>query len=148
VMWHIAFAVDDLEQAMEQWGQALNLQWQVVRRVTVPRTDEHGNHFDVDTKFAIAAGLPYAIEVFEQTPGTPLAAPEGTTFHHIGYWAQDMVAEARRLESLGWRCTGGPIVPDSRSLFFTGSLGITIEPCFLGVSRPGLEEYYPREGTE
>src|SRR5258708_30028185 len=58
----------------------------------------------------------FAFEMWQAIPGTPLAAPQHSILHHIGYWVDDLAAERERLASNGWPCfVSGRSIHASRS---------------------------------
>ncbi|MFC8826900.1 VOC family protein [Streptomyces sp. NPDC057137] len=145
MIWHVAFAVDDLDRAMREFGTALLLDWRPVKHYVGVTKDEFGTVHEIDTRLTFATAGSCAFELFEATPGTPNAPREGTAFHHLGYWAENLVDESERLRQCGWVCKGGPEKPDaeSRAMFSAGPLGVFIEACNVTLPRAGLEKYYP-----
>ena len=143
MIWHVAFSVDNIEEAMEQFGAALNLQWLPIKDFSGQSTDAEGKSYLLQTRLTFATAGPCALEVFERVPGTPNEPAAGTVFHHMGYWTGDLGAERERLAECGWTHRGGPTGSDSRAAFFAGSLGIFIEACNSGIPRTGLDKYYP-----
>jgi hypothetical protein len=51
---------------------------------------------------------PFAVEVWQAIPGTPLDMPQDGGVHHIGYWVDNLPAEANRLDVLGYPATPRP----------------------------------------
>jgi hypothetical protein len=139
-IWHIGLAVPDLERGMAEFGTLFGLTWRpvVVRSMTM--TDEHGAAHDVDCHVTFSLGGPFAVELWQALPGTPLATPPGGSFHHVGYWTDDHAAEKQRLADLGY--------PDFlRSepglLIARGPGNVRVEPCDLGRDQPYLRDLYP-----
>lgn len=144
MIWHIAFAVDRLEQAMERFGAALDLDdWTPIKEFEGDNAHADGTPFRLRTRLTFATAGPCALELFEAVPGTPNEPARGTVFHHMGYWTDDVGAERDRLAACGWAPAGGRATSDSRAAFFSGSLGILFEACNATIQRPGLERYYP-----
>ena len=85
-------------------------------------------------------GGPFAVEVWQAIPGTPLDVPEAGGVHHIGYWVDDPAAEAERLGALGYPgyATAGPT-----PLLNRGPAGTLIELCDLHSDRPSLRDLFP-----
>jgi len=138
-IWHIAFAVPDLEQGMKEFGAAFGLDWRPVHRADAVLTDERGRDHEVTCTFTFSVGSPFAIEMWQAVPGTPLAAPGDTVLHHVGYWVEDLAAEAARLERRGWPCfmTGHSVA------VHRGPGGIMLEPCDVMRDRPFLRDLFP-----
>lgn len=143
MIWHIAFAVDDIEVAMDQFGRALNLTWNPIKEFAGDNVDAQGKPFVLKTRLTFAAAGPCALELFERVAGTPIEPARGTAFHHLGYWTDDVSDERARLEQCGWFHAGGPTTSASRAAFFSSSLGIFIESCNATIPRVGLEKYFP-----
>src|SRR6478672_1171810 len=100
-VWHVAFAVPDIKQGMSELTTAFGVEWRPLHRTEVTLEDEQGQRHDVSCTFTFSAGGPFAFEMWEAIPGTPLATPERSILHHIGYWVDDLDAESRRLASHG-----------------------------------------------
>jgi hypothetical protein len=66
--------------------------------------------------------------------------PEGGGVHHIGYWVDDLAAEGRRLDALGYPryATAG-----ATPLLNRGPAGTLIELCDLHSDRPSLRDLFP-----
>ena len=143
MIWHVAFAVPDLDEGMEQFGTALGLDWLPVKHYRAETVDAQGKSFLLDTRLTFATGGPCAVELFQSVPGTPYAPADGTIFHHLGYWTENLASERSRLESCSWFHQGGPTDAESRAAFFAGPTGIFIEACRSTLARPGLDKYYP-----
>ena len=138
-VWHVAFAVPDIEVGMRDLSDAFGVAWRPVHRSEVTLLDEHGSSHDVSCTFTFSVGAPFAFEMWEAIPGTPLAAPEHSILHHIGYWVDDLDAETSRLESHGWPC-----VVSGRSIaIHRGPGGLMLEPCDLRRDRPFLRDLFP-----
>lgn len=147
MIWHVAFAVDNLDEAMDQFGTALNLDWLPIKNFSGQSVLADGTPYLLETRLTFATAGPCALELFERVPGTPNEPAEGTVFHHMGYWTGDMSAERDRLTECGWFHAGGPTEADSRAAFFSSTLGIFLEACNSTIDRAGLEKYYPGQGT-
>ncbi|MEV6171403.1 VOC family protein [Streptomyces sp. NPDC051954] len=141
-IWHIGFAVPDLEQGMAEFGTLFELAWRpvVVRSLTMK--DGHGHAHDVDCHVTFSLGGSFAVELWQAIPGTPLAVPESGYFHHIGYWADDHAAEKRRLATLGY---GDLLRSDPGLLIALGPGNVRVEPCDLQRDQPYLRDLYPRD---
>ena len=85
-------------------------------------------------------GGPFAVEVWQAIPSTPLDMPEAGGVHHIGYWVDDLAAEAKRLDALGYPsyATAG-----TTPLLNRGPAGTLIELCDLHSDRPSLRDLLP-----
>ena len=85
-----------------------------------------------------------AVEVWQAIPGSPLDIPEGGGVHHIGYWVDDLAAEAKRLDALGYaRLRHGR----HHAAAEPGTFRHLIELCDLHGDRPSLRDLFP-SGSE
>ena len=89
---------------------------------------------------AFSLGGPFAVEVWQAIPGSPLDIPEGGGVHHIGYWVDDLAAEAKRLDALGY---AGYATAGTTPLLNRGPAGTFIELCDLHSDRPSLRDLFP-----
>lgn len=147
-IWHIAFAVDKLEPAIEEFSKVLGLgEWTPIKHFVGDALDADGKPYRIDTRLTFATDGPVAIELFETVPDTPNAPAKGTSFHHLGIWGGSIPEEKARLEEAGWFLTGGDTSEESRAAFFSSKLGIWFEACNVNAQRKGLEKYYPATST-
>src|SRR5882757_747615 len=139
-IWHIGLAVPDLKQRIAEFGTLIELTWRpvVVRSLTMK--DGHGRSHDVQCHVTFSLGDPFAVELWQAIPGTPLAMPQGGCFHHIGYWVDDHAAEKRRLAELGY---GDFLRSDPGLLIAHGPGNVLVEPCDLQRDQPYLRDLYP-----
>ena len=139
-IWHIGIAVADLESGKHEFGKVFGLIWRPTRVRRLTLTDEDGVEHAVECRVTFSEGGPFAVELWEGIPGTPLAAPVGGGVHHIGYWVDDPSAEDMRLAALGF--THFATVGD-RPLLNLGPSGTVIELCDLHSDRPQLRDLFP-----
>ena len=141
-IWHIGMAVPDLERAQAELGELFGLQWRpvVVRSLTL--TGPAGERYDVDCHVTFSLGGPFAVELWQSIPGTPLETPASGWVHHLGYWVDDFAGEGERLARLGHP----PVLANGDApLLNRGPGGLLIEPCNLHRDQPYLRDLYPPE---
>jgi len=111
-----------------------------VRKLTL--ADAGGRTYDVECHVVFSLGGPFAVEVRQAIPGTPLDMPQAGGLHHIGYWVDDLATEAERLHALGYpsHATAG-----ASPLLNRGPAGTLIELCDLHSDRPSLRDLFPPE---
>jgi hypothetical protein len=141
-IFHIGLAVPDLQKGMAEIGQLFDLTWRPVRIAKMTFVDSSGRSSDVEIRVTFSLGAPFAVELWEAIPGTPLAMPDSGYFHHIGYWVDDLADEGTRLDKLGYptAATAGTTV-----LLKHGPGGLLLEPESVHVDRPSLRDLYPPE---
>jgi catechol 2,3-dioxygenase-like lactoylglutathione lyase family enzyme len=141
-IWHIGIAVPDLQKGQQELGEIFGLAWRPARVRELTLADAAGRQFDVECHVAFSLGGPFAVEVWQAIPGTPLDMPQAGGVHHIGYWVDDLATEAKRLDALGYPsyATAG-VTP----LLNRGPAGTLIELCDLHSDRPSLRDLFPPE---
>jgi Glyoxalase/Bleomycin resistance protein/Dioxygenase superfamily len=94
----------------------------------------------VEINVAFSLGGRFAVEVWQAVPGTPLDIPESGGVHHIGYWVDDLAAEAKRLDTLGYPsfATAG-----TAPLLTRGPAGTLVELCDPHSDHPSLRDLFP-----
>lgn len=119
---HAAFVVADLDTTAASLGEVLGVRWAPVQHLDAPiHTPEgpaaSGFRFTYSTPTSGAS----LIELIEARAGTPWELPEGRSwaFHHLGFYAADLGADAAELEAAGWPLTAtrGP-GPQPRSFTY------------------------------
>lgn len=122
ILYHIGLIVADLEAAAAEFSALLGLEWAVPRerqlRVKTPDGDA-----DVGFRFTYsraADGAPM-IELVQGWPDTPWWVAEGepAVLHHIGFWSDDLAADAGRLEEAGARIEMQLVNRDGTPRLFT-----------------------------
>jgi hypothetical protein len=141
-IWHFALAVPNIEQGMEEVGNAFDVTWRPVHRAETVLQDEHGVDHEVECLFTFSEGGPPSIEMWQSVPDTPLAPPGDTWLHHIGYWVNDLPKESERLEGHGFPC----FMSAHSIAVHRGPGGLMLEPCDVNRDRPFLRDLFP-EGT-
>jgi catechol 2,3-dioxygenase-like lactoylglutathione lyase family enzyme len=141
-IWHIGIAVPDLEKGQKELGAVFGLRWRPARVRKLTLTDPAGRPYEVECHVVFSRGGPFAVEVWQAIPGTPLDMPQAGGVHHIGYWTGDLAAEANRLDALGYPryATVG-----TTPLLNRGPAGTLIELCDLHSDRPSLRDLFPPE---
>ena len=141
-IWHIGIAVHDLEKGQKELSEVFGLRWRPARVRKLTLLDAAGGPFAVECHVVFSLGGPFAVEVWHAIPGTPLGVPAAGGVHHIGYWVDDLAAEAKRLDALGYPsyATAG-----TTPLLNRGPAGTLIELCDLHSDRPSLRDLFPPE---
>jgi hypothetical protein len=139
-IWHFGMAVPDLAAGMAEVGELFGLSWRPVVVRSLSLTGGDGRVYDVDVHVTFSLGGPFAVELWQSIPDTPLATPESGWFHHVGYWVDDFGQEAERLAGLGYPSV---LANGSLPLLNRGPGGLVVEPCNLGRDQPYLRDLYP-----
>ncbi|MFD3519843.1 VOC family protein [Streptomyces sp. NPDC058653] len=139
-IWHVGVAVEDLEEGKREFGEVFGLSWRPTRVRALTLTDAVGADHEVECQVTFSEGGPFAVELWESIPGTPLEAPRGGGVHHIGYWVDDLARENARLSALGF---GPRTTVGGRPLLNAGPSGTVVELCDLHSDRPQLRDLFP-----
>ena len=139
-IWHIGIAVPDLDKGQTELGDVFGLRWRPARVRKLTLADAAGRPYAAECHVVFSLGGPFAVEVWQAIPGTPLDLPQASGVHHIGYRAGDLAAEATRLDALGYPryATAG-----AAPLLNRGPAGTLIEPCDPHSDRPSLRDLFP-----
>jgi catechol 2,3-dioxygenase-like lactoylglutathione lyase family enzyme len=141
-IWHVGMAVPDLDKGLAAIGELFDLTWRPVVTRSMTIKDESGRPHDIDCHVTFSFGGPFAVEVWQAIPDTPLAMPESGYVHHLGYWVDDYAAERERLRALGYP----PLLTSDPTLLISRGPGnILIEPCDLQRDQPYLRDLYPAD---
>ncbi len=76
-IWHIGIAVPDLEEGQKELGEVFGLRWRPARVRKLTLADPASTvPYEVECHVAFSLGTPFAVEVWQAIPGTPLDMPE------------------------------------------------------------------------
>jgi hypothetical protein len=104
---HVGHIVADLVIAMDQYTQELGVRWAPIV--------EYGRGKN-RSRFSCTVGGRVLIEVIEQVPGTLWTPENGSPFHHLAYWTDDLAAATTALVERGLVVeAGGPTFAYLRS---------------------------------
>jgi hypothetical protein len=145
-IWHAGFIVDRLEDAMDELSAALGLQWNDIHHIHDQTLGGPDNTtWNLSTRVVFSLELPLSLELIEPSPGTLNVRRGNSAFHHLGYWAEDLVAEERRLAGLAMPCVMFRTDETElrRILVTQGPYDVLLEATNTLTSRPGLEHFYP-----
>jgi len=139
--FHVGIVVDDLQAALAELTDLFGYEWCSLLAVETPVVlgDEE---ILLGLTFAYSKSTP-RIEVIQSIPGT-LWVPAATSgVHHLGYWSDDVAADAERLMKRGYAREATGIRPDGEPVwaYHRSASGPRIEL----VSRQlqgGLEQYW------
>ena len=114
-LFHVGIVTHDLEATQTQLSSLLGYEWGpeigAPLEVTLP-----SGLVTVEVRCAFSITTP-RLEVVRSVPGTFWEPAEGSGVHHVGYWSDDVDADAAELASQGYVTEATRSGPDG-SLFF------------------------------
>jgi hypothetical protein len=105
--FHVGIVVPRLEAALEHLTTTLGVSWMPIIETEVPVSiGDTGVDGHVSLRFAYSVEDPH-FEVIEEAPGSvwvcnsgsPGVFTTGSNLHHIGFWADDLPTDSRRLQA-------------------------------------------------
>jgi hypothetical protein len=97
--FHTGFVVRDLEAAVEGLRGVFGVRWTAVQTAEFDAWTPNGR-MRTGTRYVYSVEEPH-MELIEAREGTLWSATTGFDLHHLGFWVDDLAAEAARLEKLG-----------------------------------------------
>ncbi|WP_405854928.1 VOC family protein [Streptomyces sp. NBC_01515] len=138
--FHLGFVVEDFEGTLAEFSAAFGYEWCAEIGGAVPLTLPTGNAV-LDISCAYSRTVP-RLEIVRRIPGTLWEPVAGGGVHHVGYWSDDVAADAAELIGQGF------VTEASRSAsggapfaFLRGPSGLLVE-LVDRVARPGLEKVW------
>ena len=99
--FHVGIVVDDLDAALAELTELFGYQWCPQMAVRTPVLLATGET-ELDLRFTYSATTP-RVEVIQSRPGTLWIPASGSHIHHLGYWSDDVAADAVQLAERGHR---------------------------------------------
>ncbi|GAA3725965.1 VOC family protein [Gordonia hankookensis] len=114
-MFHVGIVTDDLETTRSQLSELLRYEWgpEIAAPIEV---DLAGGSATVEITCAYSTTTP-RLEVIRSVPGTFWESVGGSGIHHVGYWSDDVGADAAELERLGYMTEATRRAPDGSPFF-------------------------------
>jgi len=112
-IFHIGIRVPNIETAMEEMGESLNLTWAelVENPSQVLWTPDNGQQ-SIPLKFVYSCEGDQHLELLEGQPGSFWDGNQNPGVHHFGVWVDDVKTETERLMGLKWELLGAAKSPD------------------------------------
>jgi hypothetical protein len=129
--YHVGIVVEDLDDARARLTELVGVRWgPVIRLDAVEYRSASGEDIELPTAMCYSAGE-FALELIEETPGTPWVRNEHSNLHHLGFWSDrfvedgaDLAGRACPLELAG---RSGALAPATFAYHRDDVLGIRIE---------------------
>jgi Glyoxalase/Bleomycin resistance protein/Dioxygenase superfamily len=98
--FHAGIVVDDFDATLSALSELFGYEWGEEIRATVPVQLPQGE-ITIDLGFVYSLTLP-RLEIIRTIPGTLWTQSPGSSVHHLGYWSDDVEADAARLADKGY----------------------------------------------
>lgn len=144
-LFHVGIVVPDLDAARARFTELLGVRWGPVVEGDIEVRDADGCDRVVPNRICYSTAPPY-LELIQEVPGTPWVCNEHSNLHHIGYFSDDLVADAARLRSVGCpleMLDGHGDTPPAVWTYHRDPLGVRIEHVASSL-RPMLEQLVTR----
>lgn len=114
-LFHVGIVTADLEATQAQLTELLGYEWGpevgAPTEVILPSGER-----TLDLRCAYSITTP-RLEVVRSIPGTFWESSPGSGIHHVGYWSDDVAADAAKLGQLGYVTEATRNMPDGAAFF-------------------------------
>lgn len=119
-LYHAGIRVVDIDSAMTEMGELLDLTWATVQHNDAQAvwTPDRGLE-TVPLTFVYSCQGPQHVELLQGAPGTVWDGSDDPGVHHLGVWVDDVGAETRRCLDAGWELAAAGASPDDGFGAFT-----------------------------
>lgn len=115
-VYHVGFVVPDLDEAIATLEPALGVHFTEPMELAGLSVENRNGPAEVALRLVYSA-RPVHVELIESAPGSLWDFDDRARGHHLGVWADDVAAEADRLDALGLRRTWWAAGADGRTVF-------------------------------
>ena len=116
-IFHIGIRVPNIEAAMEEMGESLNVTWaELVENSSQGLWTPDDGQQSIPLKYVYSCEGDQHLELLEGQPGSFWDGNENPGVHHFGVWVDDVKVETERLLGLDWKLLGS-----AKSLGFLSS---------------------------
>jgi hypothetical protein len=139
--FHAGVVVDDFGAALDDLSNLFGHEWCPTMSVSTPVVLPEGE-ITLDLVFTYSKTTP-RLEVIKSVPGTLWTPAPGSGIHHLGYWSDDVVADAARLTARGYAAEATGVRPDGAAVwaYHRSPSGPRIELVSRDIAE-GLEGYW------
>ena len=117
--YHLGVRVPDIDAAMREMGESLNLTWCSLQEREQQVWTAEGGLETIPLRFTYSAEGPQHVELLDGAPGTIWDGRQQPGVHHVGVWVDDVAAETKALVAKGWTVVAAQNTPDSGFGVFT-----------------------------
>jgi hypothetical protein len=139
--FHVGVVVHDLDAALTELSALFGYEWCPQLAVSTPVVLPEGEA-TLDLVFTYSRTEP-RVEVIQSMPGTLWVPAEGSGIHHLGYWSDDVTADATLLTERGYAAEATGVRADGIAVwaYHRSASGPRIELVSRHIAA-GLEQYW------
>jgi hypothetical protein len=113
--YHVGIVVEDLDNAKAELAALAGYVWgPQIEATTEVRLPSGSASLDMALVYSVSVPR---IELVRQIRGTMWEPAAGSGVHHLGYWSDDVAADAAHLESQGYAHEASGLDPDGKVLW-------------------------------
>lgn len=143
-LYHHGVRVPDLDEAMDELGSALGLEWcsvqTSVQSIWMPETGTH----EVPLRFTYSRQGPVHLELLEGAPGSLWDGRVQPGLHHVGLWCDDVRSATETAVDGGWEIVMSQAEPDKgygAFVYVRPPSGLIVELVWSGI-KPMFERWF------
>jgi hypothetical protein len=139
--FHVGIVVEDLDAALDDLSTLFGYEWCPKLEVSTPVALPDGES-TLDLVFTYSTAAP-RLEVIQSIPGTLWMPAPASGIHHVGYWSDDVAADAAALTARGYLAEAAGVRPDGAPVwaYHRSPTGPRIELVSRDIAG-GLEQYW------
>ena len=145
VIFHIGIRVPNIETAMAEMGESLNLTWaELVENPSQSLWTPDSGQQSIPLKFVYSCEGDQHLELLEGQPGSFWDGNKNPGVHHFGVWVGDVKAETERFLGLGWELLGAAKSPEEGfgNMSYLVPPNGTILELVASVNKPRFERWW------
>jgi hypothetical protein len=113
--FHVGIVVDDFDSALDELADLFGYEWCPTLSISTPVVLPDGEA-TLDLVFTYSRTTP-RVEVIQSMPGTLWVPAPASGIHHLGYWSDDVAADAARLTARGYAAEATGVRPDGTAVW-------------------------------
>ena len=144
-IFHIGIRVPNIETAMEEMGESLNVTWaELVENPSQGLWTPDDGQQNIPLKFVYSCEGDQHLELLEGQPGSFWYGNENPGVHHFGVWVDDVKVETERLLGHGWDLLGAAKSPAEGfgNMTYLAPSNGTILELVASINKPRFERWW------
>ena len=144
-IFHIRIRVPNIEAAMEEMGESLNVTWaELVENSSQGLWTPDDGQQNIPLKFVYSCEGDQHLELLEGQPGSFWDGNENPGVHHFGVWVDDVKVETERLLGIDWELLGSAKSPAEGfgNMTYLAPSNGTILELVASINKPRFERWW------